>query len=110
MGIPAVRRLKVARGDALKAWPFETGFQALKEADLDGVDVVVAEVYPSLYKAQPAPGEVKDQAQVRVTAEHFAKLDEAGKLGGAFAAGKALSPELVSDAEQEEGWILGVEG
>jgi len=110
MGIPAVRRMKVARGDALKAWPFETGFQALKEQDLEGVDVVVAEVYPSLYKAQPAPGEVKDQAQVRVTAEHFAKLDEAGKLGAAFGPGKALTPEVVAVAEREEGWILGVEG
>jgi hypothetical protein len=77
---------------------------------LEGVDVVVAEVYPSLYKAQPAPGEVKDQAQVRVTAEHFAKLDEAGKLSAAFGPGKALTPEVVAVAEREEGWILGVEG
>ena len=110
MGIPAVRRMKVARGEALKAWPFETGFQPLKESDLEGVDVVVAEVYPSIFKAQPAPGEVKDQAQVRVTAEHFAKLDEAGKLGAAFGPGKALAPEVVVVAEREEGWILGVEG
>ena len=109
LGIPAVRRLKLARGEALKAWPFETGFKTLTEADLAGVDVVVAEVYPSLYKAQPAPGEVKDQAQVRVTAEHFARLDEAGKLGQAFGPGKAAAAEVVLDAEREEGWILGVE-
>jgi len=109
LGIPAVRRLKLARGEAVRAWPFETGFKALSEADLAGVEVVVAEVYPSLYKAQPAPGEVKDQAQVRVTAEHFAKLDEAGKLGAAFGPGKAAAADVVLDAEREEGWILGVE-
>ena len=109
LGIPAVRRLKQARGDALKAWPFETGFKTLTEADLAGVDVVVAEVYPSIYKAQPAPGEVKDQAQVRVTAEAFARLDEAGKLGAAFGPSKTADAGLVADAEREEGWILGVE-
>ncbi|MDO9432900.1 MAG: cobalamin biosynthesis protein CbiG, partial [Phenylobacterium sp.] len=78
LGIPAARRLKLARGEAVKVWPFETGFKTLTEADLAGVEVVVAEVYPSLYKAQPQPGEVKDQAQVRVAAEHFARLDETG--------------------------------
>jgi hypothetical protein len=109
LGIPAVRRMKLARGEALKAWPFETGFKPLTEADLAGVLVVVAEVYPSLYKAQPLPGEVKDQAQVRVTAEHFARLDEAGKLGPVFGPGKTAAADVVVDAETEEGWILGVE-
>ena len=73
------------------------------------VDVVVSEVYPSIYKAVPASGEVKDQAQVRVTAEHFAKLDEAGKLGTVFGASKGADAEVVAVAEREEGWILGVE-
>jgi hypothetical protein len=109
LGIPAARRLKLARGEAVKVWPFETGFKALTEADLDGVQVVIAEVYPSLYKAQPQPGEVKDQAQVRVTAEHFARLDETGKLGAAFTIGKTAAADVVLDAETEEGWILGVE-
>lgn len=109
LGIPAARRLKLARGEAVKVWPFETGFKALTEADLEGVQVVVAEVYPSLYKAQPQPGEVKDQAQVRVTAEHFARLDETGKLGAAFTIGKTAAADVVLDAETEEGWILGVE-
>lgn len=108
LGIPAVRRLKLARGEAVKVWPFETGFKTLTEADLAGVEVVVAEVYPSLYKAQPQPGEIKDQAQVRVTAEHFARLDETGKLGVIFGA-KTTAADLILDAETEEGWILGVE-
>ena len=70
---------------------------------------LVTEVYPSLYKAQLLPGEVKDQAQVRVTAEYFAKLAEAGKLGAIFGPSKTADPAVVAAAETEEGWILGVE-
>jgi hypothetical protein len=110
LGIPFVRRLQANRGEGFRIWPFETGFQPLSEAALAGVEVVATEVYPSLYKAQPGPGEVKDLAQVRATAEHFARLDEAGKLGAVFGPGKGLSPEVAADAELEEGWILGVEG
>jgi hypothetical protein len=107
LGIPAVRRLKLARGEGVRIWPFETGFKALTPADLEGVEAVVAEVYPSLLKVTPAPGEVKDLAQVRAMAEHFAKLDETGKLAGLFAAPSGLAPEPAAVAETEEGWILG---
>ena len=107
LGIPAVRRLKLARGETFRAWPFETGFKPLTESDLDGVEVVAAEVYPSLLKVQPGPGEVKDLAQVRVTAEYFARLDEAGKLGAQFAPPAGTAADVVLDAEREEGWILG---
>lgn len=107
MGIPAVRRLKLARGEAVKVWPFETGYKALTEADLDGAEVVVAEVYPSMIKAADGAGEVKDLVQVRSTAEHFARLDEANRLGAVFGPAKDTAPEVVLDAEREEGWILG---
>lgn len=107
LGIPFVRRLRDTRGDAVRIWPFETGFKALTEADLDGVEAVVAEVYPSLLKPQGAPGEVKDLTQVRTTAEHFARLDEANKLGALFAPAKDTAADVVLDAEREEGWILG---
>ncbi len=110
LGIPAVRRLKLARGEAVKVWPFETGLKPLTAAELDGVEAVVCEVYPSLHKAQPAPGEVKDLAQVRTTAEAFARLDEAGKLGLQFAAPKGTPEATVTEAEREEGWVLGVAG
>ena len=109
MGIPAARRIR-ARGDGVKAWPFETGFKTMTEADLAGVDVVVAEVYPSLIKAPALPGEVKDLTQVRTTAEYFARLDEANKLGALFAPAKSTSADVVLDAEREEGWILGAAG
>lgn len=107
LGIPLVRRLKLARGEAVKVWPFETGFKPLTEAALEGVEVVVAEVYPSLLKVQPGAGEVKDLAQVRATAEHFARLDEAGRLGEVFGPTKDQAAEAILDAEREEGWILG---
>jgi hypothetical protein len=107
LGIPVVRRLKLARGEAMKIWPFETGFNALDGKDLDGVELVAAEVYPSMIKIAPAAGEVKDLAQVRATAEHFARLDEAGKLGALFGASKKAPADVVHDAEREEGWILG---
>jgi len=107
LGIPAVRRLKLARGDAVRIWPFETGFKALTEDDLAGVEVVAAEVYPSLLKPEGAPGEVKDLTQVRTTAEHFARLDEANRLGALFGPPRAAAADIVLDAEREEGWILG---
>jgi hypothetical protein len=91
LGIPAVRRLKLARGEAVRIWPFETGFRPLNEGDLEGVEAVVAEVYPSLLKAEVAPGEVKDLVQVRTTAEHFARLDEANKLGALFGPPKSAA-------------------
>ena len=93
----------------MKVWPFETGFKPLTEADLEGVDLVAAEVYPSMMKAVPAQGEVKDLAQVRAAGEHFARLDEAGKLGALFGHSKDAPADLVLDAQNEEGWILGAE-
>ena len=107
LGIPVVRRLKLARGEAFKVWPFETGWKTLGEADLAGVDVVAAEVYPSLLKVQPQLGEAKDLAQVRAVAEHFARLDEAGRLGAVFGHDKDVAADVAVDAEREEGWILG---
>lgn len=107
LGLPLLRRLKLARGDAMRVWPFETGWKALGEQDLQGVDLVAAEVYPSLIKAQAQPGEVKDLAQVRAVCEHFAKLDETGKLAPLFAAPKDTAEDVVSEVEREEGWILG---
>lgn len=107
LGIPVARRLKLARGEKLKVWPFETGWQALGEADVADAEVVMAEVYPSLLKVAPLPGEVKDLAQVRGMTEHLAKLDEAGKLGAAFAPPAGSAAEVVSEVSREEGWILG---
>ncbi len=108
LGIPVVRRLKAALGAKLAVWPFETRWKAMGEADLAGVDVVVAEIYPSLFGPAHVVGEVRDLTQVRGAAEHFARLDEAGQLGELFAPAKDTAPDVVIDAQHEEGWILGV--
>lgn len=106
-GIPVVARLRASRPGA-RIWPFETGWSALSRADLDGVDVVMAEIYPSFLKAAPGPGEVKDLAQVRAVAEHFAALDERGALGSAFGPPKDAAESDIAAVTGEEGWILGV--
>lgn len=105
-GIPIVARLKAARGERMKIWPFETGWAPLTPADLEGVEAVACEIYPSLVLSKAAPGEIKDALQVRAIAEHFAALDEREKLAAAF----GPKPDQAAAAEvvvSEEGWILG---
>ncbi len=108
LGIPAARRLAKARGETLKAWPFETGWQALGEANLAGVEVVMAEICPALVTPAPVAGEIGDLTQVRALAEHFARLDETGRLGALFAPAKGTAADVIVDAQREEGWMLGV--
>jgi hypothetical protein len=107
-GIPRVKTLADELGDKAKVWPFQTGWHALTEADLAGVDVVFAEIYPALVEATPDGKEVLDRAQVRALCDHFAKLDEQSKLGALFGPRDAASLETNEAVEQEEGWILGV--
>jgi hypothetical protein len=106
LGIPMARRLRLAHPGA-RVWPFETGWKALNEADLSGVDVVLAEVSDALAKPQPQPGELKDPARLRAMAEHLARLDEGGKLGALFGPTARHDADLVQTVEHEEGWALG---
>lgn len=108
VGIPRVKALADQLGDKAKAWPFQTGWKTLTPADVEGLEVVFAEVYPALVEMKAEPGEVPDRAQVRALAEHFLKLDEAGDLGAAFGPGAGAEPDVVAVVESEEGWILGV--
>jgi precorrin-8X/cobalt-precorrin-8 methylmutase len=110
-GIPILRRL---RDDPLlsahaQIWPFETGLLPLGRAEATG-RIIFAEIYPSLVAARPRPGEVKDSAQVRSIAQHFADLDGLGGLGAVFAGDPALSANERTIVEREEGWILGIVG
>jgi hypothetical protein len=106
-GLPVLKKLKGKLGDGLKLWPFETGWKSLAPADLEGVSVVAAEIYPTLYAGKPGANEVKDAVQVRAAAEHFAALDEKGRLGAAFGPKKDQAEHL-DVVTREEGWILGV--
>lgn len=108
VGIPRVKALLDEMGGKGRVWPFQTGWQALKEADLEGVEAVIAEVYPPLGEVKPEPGEVPDRAQVRALCEHFLRLDEAGKLGAEFGPKGAPSEADVAAVQREEGWVLGV--
>ncbi len=103
-GLPIIKRLRDER--AAKLWPFETGWKPLAPADLDGVDAIFAEIYPSLFATKPNAGEIKDQAQVRGACERFAALDEKAQLGALF--GPAKEDARRDAVEHQEGWILGV--
>jgi len=110
-GIPIVRRL---RDDPLLAgrvriWPFETGLRQLRRRAKGG-RVIFAEVYPSIITAEPQPGEIKDAAQVRTIARHFADLDGRGILAGVFAGDPTLTADERAIVECEEGWVLGIVG
>ncbi len=103
-GLPVIKRLRDTR--AAKVWPFETGWRPLSSADVADTEAVLAEIYPSLFGAKPAAGEVKDQAQVRTACERFNALDEKGQLAALF--GPSKDDPRREIVEHEEGWILGV--
>ncbi len=106
VGVPAVRRFMNTLEDKVQVWPFQTGWRELTPVDVHGLEAVVAEVYPALVPVHPDPGEVIDRAQVRTLCEHFGRMDEQGRLGGAFAPPRDVDPALRELVEREEGWIL----
>ncbi|HEY4030352.1 MAG TPA: cobalamin biosynthesis protein CbiG [Caulobacteraceae bacterium] len=106
LGAPMLKRLRKTR--AVKVWPFETGWKAITEKDLDGADALAVEVKLGLVPAQPLPGEAKELAPVRALAERIAKLDETGKLGQALAPPQGTPEGEIQAVEHEEGWILNV--
>jgi precorrin-8X/cobalt-precorrin-8 methylmutase len=110
LGIPCVSRL-CAEPDLhghVKVWPFETGLTVPFGLGPEKPAVMIAEVWPSLIHGRAMPDEVKDQTQVRVLAEHLARLDKLGRLARLFAGPRELTGEQREIVETEEGWILGV--
>ncbi|GAW42518.1 hypothetical protein SH203_02935 [Brevundimonas sp. SH203] len=107
VGIPAVRRLLESLGPSGAVWPFGTGWRELTPDDVEPLSALMVEVWPSMFDTKLEPGEFKDQAQVRTTAEALARMDDADDLAKAFAPPKTATPELIEKVEQEEGWILG---
>lgn len=107
LGLPALAALRSdpRLSGRLAVWPFETGL-AVPEAQ-----VVLAEVYPSLWqaKAHEARGgdEVLDSAQVRVSAAELAAWDARGQLARAFLGPDDLTPDEREVIAREEAWILG---
>jgi len=109
-GIPVLRALRddPALREKLRVWPFETGLAAPRPSR--HAHAVMAEIYPSLVPAPRRAGEVKDSAQVRHLAQHFASLDGKGALAPLLAGDPALDPRERAQVEREEGWVLGVAG
>ncbi len=104
-GIPVARALRDDPRWRLKAqvWPFETGL-----ALPDAARIVIAEIYPSLWRVSPACGEPKDRAQVRTVARFLAARGHAGDLAALFAGDPGLTPAQRHRVETEEAWTLGV--
>ncbi len=105
MGIPHVNKL-LERLPNATIWPFQTGFDVLTEDHLDGVQTVIAEIYPSALSITPEKGEVTDRAQVRTIAHHYCDLDSKGRLGPIFGPPDSLDRGKITQIEAEEGWIL----
>ena len=106
MTVVSTERLADTFGEKAKVWPFQTGWKALTEADVDGLEALFVEVYPSLVPSKAEGTELPDRAQVRALCEHFARLDDAGKLGAVFGPTSA-DEAVIAEVEREEGWILG---
>ncbi len=116
VGIAALDRLRRSLGSRMSVWPFTTGLQLDVEAGAahggaargGAVELVVAEVWPSLWEVPIPAGVVKDAAQVEFAARRLAALDASGELRELF------RPELDADIAaivcDEEGWLLGVPG
>ncbi len=108
LGLPALKRLVADQRIAGRAaiWPFETG---LRTPD---AQAVIAEVYPSLLRAEVRErrreDEILDSAQVRVNAEAFARLDLQGGLAPLFAGAPCLTADERRLVATEEAWILGL--
>ncbi len=108
LGLPALKRLvedpRIAGRAAI--WPFETGLQT------PDAPAVIAEVYPSLLRAEVrarrGEDEILDSTQVRVNAEAFARLDALGGLAPFFAGAPDLTADERRPIETEEAWILGL--
>ncbi|MDE0388933.1 MAG: hypothetical protein OXI75_09570 [Rhodospirillales bacterium] len=108
LGLSALKRLVTDPRIAGRAaiWPLETG---LRTPD---AQAVIAEVYPSLLRAEVrarrSEDEILDSAQVRVNAEAFARLDALGGLAPLFAGAPGLTAHERRLIETEEAWILGL--
>jgi hypothetical protein len=107
MGIPVQVALRdhADLAPVTRIWPFETGLTG--SPDLDGIAVVIAEVYPSILPVRPKDGEVKDALQVETTARAFATRDDRGLMTADLAGPAELTPAQRDLIEREEGWILG---
>ena len=80
----------------------ETG---LNSPILNSGDIILAEVYPSLFGVGPTIG--RDRWQVRNTALRLAIEDRRENLADYFCVSVGFNAKQIMKIEKEEGWILG---
>jgi len=100
LGIPRLEALR-SQVENLAIWPFETDFDRNLTAS-----VVVAEIYPSLFRTDEAVVPL-DRAQVEAVAAGFARFDAEDRLTELLASPEDLTPAERQLAVTEEGWIVG---
>ena len=91
LGIPRVASLRddPELASLSAVWPFERTAEA---------QIVHVEIWPGL--VEPTAHAIRDAGQVEALVGHWARLDDAGRLGPLF--------EVPPSASSEEGWIFGV--
>jgi len=104
-GIPAVWSLRFDPRLAGKTriWPFETGLRIEPSAQ-----IIMAEIYPSIFPLRPIKGKPKDAAQVTAAARALAIADSNNQIDSLFAGRSDLKKGDKKIIENEEAWILGV--
>jgi precorrin-8X/cobalt-precorrin-8 methylmutase len=92
LGIPRVASLRddPALAPVSAVWPFEPTADA---------QIVHVEIWPGL--VEPTAHAIRDAGQVEALVDHWARLDQGGRLGPLF--------EAPPSASSEEGWIFGVQ-
>jgi precorrin-8X/cobalt-precorrin-8 methylmutase len=95
--------------DTARLWPFEIGLSPVERPGNGGWQVLLAEIYPSIFDSRDVAHEIKDARQVQAVIAALGRRDEAGSLGSLFAGPADLTGEQRRTIETEEGWILGIE-
>lgn len=86
MGLPVLHRLRETFGSDISVWPFEA----------PDAQIVITEIWPSLFAGDCPEDMIKDAYQVQVTATHFAKMTPSDLA------------QMMDVTSADEGWILGV--
>ena len=104
-GIPAVWSLRFDPRLAKKTriWPFETGLRIEPSAQ-----IIMAEIYPSIFPLRLIRGKPKDAAQVTAAARSLAIADRNNQIDSLFVGRSDLKKRDIKIIENEEAWILGV--
>lgn len=108
LGIPFAYRIRTYPDFAPRAavFPFEANAATLREHT--GASLLIAEIFPSITPLPIDPALIRDQSQVRNTAEYFASLDAMGDFDALLTLPSFLTETERQTCEQEEGWIVGV--